>query len=112
MNDDMTFGLSNAPSTFMRVMTQLFRPFIEKFVVVYLDDKLIYNRTRKQHMDHLREVFHTLKTPKKCAFCTDRVIFLEFVVSSERVSADPEKVKQLLSGHSPGRLGKSGVFTG
>jgi len=91
------------PSTFMRVMTQLFWPFIDKFVVVYFDDIPIYNRTREQHIDHLRQVLRTLQAekfytnPKKCAFCTDGIIFFEFMVSSTGVSADPKKVKAAIT---------------
>jgi len=87
-------------------MTQLFQLFIGKFIVVYIDDILIYSQNQEQHMDHLRQVLRTLQAEKfyanpKYAFCTDMVIFLGFVVSSERVSANPEKVKQSPSGHNP-----------
>ena len=95
----MPFELFNAPSTFMRLMSQLFRSFIGKFVVVYFNDILIYSRTQEQHVGHLRQVLRTLKTyvnPKKCAFCTERVVFLRFVISSKGVFADPEKVKVII----------------
>ena len=114
----MLFGLSNAPSTFKIVMTQLFLSFINNFVVIYVDDILIYSRIQEQHIGHLRQVLRTLQTEKfytnlkKCAFCTNRVVFVGFVVSSEGVSADPEKVKASLSGRNPKQLGKSGVFMG
>ena len=114
----MPFGMSNAPSTSIRVITQLFRPFIDKFVVVSFDNLLIYSRTQEQHVDHMRQVLCTLQAekfyanPKKCAFYTDRVVFLGFVLSSEGTSADPEKVKAITEWPQPRMIKKVRRFHG
>ena len=70
----MPFGLMNAPAAFMDLMNQVFRPYLDHFLVVFIDDILVYSKTREEHVDHLRIVLQTLRDyqlftkRKKCDF--------------------------------------------
>ncbi|PKI65920.1 hypothetical protein CRG98_013691 [Punica granatum] len=103
----MPFGLTNAPSTFMKLMNHVLRAFIGKFMVVYFDNILVYSKSLKDHIHHLRRVLQALRHEKlyanlkKCTFCMDRVVFLGFVVSSKGIQVDEEMVKAIKDWPTP-----------
>jgi hypothetical protein len=90
----MPFGLTNAPATFCTLMNKVLQPFLDRFVVVYLDDIVVYSRSLAEHVDHLKQVFGVLRDNElyvkrgKCSFAQQEVPFLGHIHCWRRPSAD------------------------
>ena len=103
----MPFGLTNAPAAFMDLMNMIFRPYLDQFVIVFIDDILIYSGSGEEHAKHLRIILQTLREHRlyaklsKCQFWIDSVAFLGHIVSAEGVSVDPQKVEAILNWKPP-----------
>jgi hypothetical protein len=98
----MPFGVTNAPGVFMEYMNRIFHPYLDKFVVVFIDDILIYSKSEEEHAEHLRIVLETLREKKlyaklsKCEFWLKEVSFLGHVISSGGIAVDPSKIDVVL----------------
>ena len=99
----MSFGLTNALAIFMDYMNRIFRPYLDKFVVVFIDDILVYSKTEREHAGHLQLVLQILREKKlyaklsKCEFWMKEVKFLDHVVSHGGISVDLSKVEAVLN---------------
>ncbi|WVZ76321.1 hypothetical protein U9M48_024305 [Paspalum notatum var. saurae] len=119
----MSFGLTNAPAYFMNLMNKVFMEYLDKFVVVFIDDILIYSKTEEEHEEHLRLVLQKLREHKlyaklsKCEFWLDQVPFLGHIVSKGGIMVDPSKISSVMDWKVPevvkevrGFLGLAGYY--
>lgn len=119
----MPFGLTNAPASFQSLMNEVFSEFLQKFVLIFFDDILVYSSSLQEHVEHLKLVFDKLQAYKlfvkrsKCAFAQPQIEYLGHIISSDGVSADKRKIQAMLEWPVPktvkalrGFLGLTGYY--
>ncbi|TYK29096.1 DNA/RNA polymerases superfamily protein [Cucumis melo var. makuwa] len=114
----MPFGLTIAPAVFMDLMNRIFNQYLDQFVIVFIDDILVYSVDRESHEEHLRFVLQTLHDKQlyvkfsKCEFWLEQVVFFRHVVSAKGVSVDPQKVEAVVNWERPTSATKVRSFLG
>jgi hypothetical protein len=114
----MSFGLTNAPAYFMYMMNKVFMEYLDKFVVIFIDDILVFSKTEVEHEEHLRLVLQKLREHQlyaklsKCEFWLKEVSFLGHVISNGGVAVDPKKVSVVLSWNLPQGVSEVQSFLG
>ena len=99
----MPFGLTNAPAAFIDLMNRVFHPYLDQFVVVFIDDILVYSKDAHEHEHHLKIVLHILREKQlfaklsKCDFWLKEVSFLGHIVSAEGIRIDLVKTKAIMN---------------
>ncbi|GBG70850.1 hypothetical protein CBR_g8150 [Chara braunii] len=114
----MPFGLTNAPATFQLCMNDLFRPWLDKFVVVYLDDSLVFSKTLQEHQGHLRQVLEKLReanfkiNAKKCEWAKTQVLYLGHVLDGDGIKPEDSKIAAIRDWPTPRTLTELRSFLG
>jgi hypothetical protein len=114
----MSFGLTNAPAYFMNLMNKVFMEYLDRFVVVLIDDILIYSKSDSDHEEHLRLVLQKLRDNQlyakynKCEFWIDEVPFLGHIISNGGISVDPTKVREIVAWSIPSTVTEVQRFLG
>ena len=103
----MPFGLTNAPVAFMALMNHVFQPYLDKFIIIFIDDILVCLKSKHEHQQYLKIVLQTLKENQlyaklsKYEFWLDRVNFLGHVISAQGVMIDLQKIEAILNWKAP-----------
>lgn len=106
----MPFGLTNAPSTFQSFMNEIFKQHLRKFVLVFFDDILVYNKSWEEHWQHMRKVLSILRShmlyakKENCQFGQDHIKYLGHVISTKGVAVDMDKVHAMVDWPKPKTL--------
>ncbi|GJW14297.1 putative reverse transcriptase domain-containing protein [Tanacetum coccineum] len=114
----MPFGLTNAPAVFMDLMNRVCKPYLDKFVIIFIDDILIYSKSKEEHEVHLRLVLELLRNEKlyvkfsKCEFWLQEVHFLGHVVNQNGIHVDPEKIEAVKNWEAPTSPTRVRLFLG
>nr|GFB48179.1 reverse transcriptase domain-containing protein [Tanacetum cinerariifolium] len=114
----MPFGLTNAPAVFMNLMNWVCKPYLDKFVIIFIDDILIYSKDEKEHEEHLSQILKLLKKEElyakfsKCEFWIPKVQFLGHVIDNQGIHVDPAKIESVKDWASPKSPTKIHQFLG